>query len=104
MLGLKGTILVSPEGINVFVAGSEQAVTRLQAFLQADSRLAGVRFKESVSTFQPFKRMLVKIKKEIITLRVSGFDPAAQRAPAVTPAELKRWLDGNLNPELAGAQ
>ena len=34
----------------------------------------------------------------------AGLDPAAQRAPAVTPAELKRWLDGNLNPELAGAQ
>ncbi len=37
--------------------------------------------------------MLVKIKKEIITLRVPGLDPAARRAPAVAPAELKRWLD-----------
>jgi len=66
--------------------------------------LAGLRFKESVSSYQPFKRMLVKIKNEIITLRVPGLDPAAQRGPAVTPAELKRWVDGNLNPELAGAQ
>lgn len=92
-LGLKGTILVSPEGINIFVTGSEPAVTRFKAFVHADSRLAGLRFKESVSSYQPFKRMLVKIKKEIITLRVLGLDPAAQRAPAVTPAELKRWLD-----------
>lgn len=92
-LGLKGTILVSPEGINVFVSGSEPAVTRLKAFVHADSRLVGLRFKESVSFHQPFKRMLVKIKKEIITLRVPGLDPAAQRAPAATPAELKRWLD-----------
>ena len=92
-LGLKGTILLSPEGINVFVAGSEPAVTRFKAFLHADPRLAGLRLKESVSSYQPFKRMLVKIKKEIITLRVPGLDPAAQRAPAVTPAELKRWLD-----------
>ena len=91
--GLKGTILVSPEGINVFVAGSAPAVTSFKAFVHADSRLAGMRFKESDSSYQPFKRMLVKIKKEIITLRVPGLEPALQRAPAVTPAELKRWLD-----------
>jgi len=92
-LDLKGTILLSPEGINIFVSGSGPAVTRFKAFLHADPRLAGLRFKESVSSYQPFKRMLVKIKKEIITLRVAGLDPAAKRAPAVMPAELKRWLD-----------
>jgi UPF0176 protein len=92
-LGLKGTILLSPEGINVSVSGSGPAVNRFKAFMHADSRLSGLRFKESVSSYLPFKRMLVKIKKEIITLRVPGLDLAAQRAPAVTPAELKRWLD-----------
>lgn len=92
-IGLKGTILVSPEGINIFVSGSGLAVTRFKAFVHADSRIDGLRFKESVSSYQPFKHMLVKIKKEIITLRVPGLDPAAQRAPSVTPAELKRWLD-----------
>jgi UPF0176 protein len=92
-LGLNGTIVLSPEGINVFVAGSEPAVTRFENFVRADSRLTGLRFKKSVSSYPPFKRMLVKIKKEIITLRVPGVDPAAQRAPGVTPAELKRWLD-----------
>ncbi len=37
--------------------------------------------------------MLVRIKKEIITLRMPGLDPAKERAPAIAPAELKRWLD-----------
>jgi UPF0176 protein len=92
-LGIKGTILISPEGINVFISCSELAVARFKAFVHADPRLAGLRFKVSASYYQPFKRMLVKIKKEIITLRVPGLDPAAQRAPAVAPAELKRWLD-----------
>lgn len=92
-LGLKGTILLSPEGINLFVSGSKPEVISFKAFVHADSRLAGLRFKESVSSYQPFKRMLVRIKREIITLRVPGLDLAAQRAPAVTPAELKRWLD-----------
>jgi UPF0176 protein len=92
-LELKGTILLSFEGINVVLAGSEEAASGFQALIDADPRLAGLRFKRSVSAFQPFDRMLVKIKKEIITLRVPGLDPAGKRAPTVTPVELKRWLD-----------
>ena len=92
-LGLKGTILVSPEGINVFVAGPEREIGEFKALLLADDRFVGLRFKESRSAAQPFKRMLVKIKPEIITLRVPGLDPAANPAPALAPAELKRWLD-----------
>ena len=92
-LDLKGTILLSFEGINIVLAGNEQAVTQFQTLIRADQRLANLRFKRSKSTFQPFDRMLVKIKKEIITLRVAGLDPANERAPTVAPAELKRWLD-----------
>ena len=92
-LDLKGTILLSFEGINIVLAGNEQAITEFQALIRADARLADLRFKRSESAFQPFDRMLVKIKKEIITLRVSGLDPAKERAPAIAPAELKRWLD-----------
>ena len=103
-LGLKGTILLSFEGINVFLAGTKEATESFQASIQADPRFADLRFKHSVSTYQPFDLMRVKIKKEIITLRIPGVDPAKERAPAVAPAELKRWLDGNLNPERAGAQ
>lgn len=92
-LGLKGTILLSPEGINAFVAGTAEAGAQFMAFLRTDPRLADLRFKQSRSDEQPFRRMLVKIKKEIITLRVPGVDPGAHRAPAVSPGELKRWLD-----------
>ncbi len=92
-LALKGTILLSFEGINVVVAGREEAVASFQASLRADCRFADLRFKRSLSAFQPFDRMVVKIKMEIITLRVVGVDPARERAPAVAPTELKRWLD-----------
>jgi UPF0176 protein len=92
-LGLKGTILLSVEGINIVLAGDEHATNDFQTLLHADPRLADLHFKRSVSSFQPFDRMLVKIKKEIITLRTPGPNPAEQRAPAVTPRELKRWLD-----------
>ena len=92
-LELKGTILLSFEGINVVLAGSEKATTAFRSLIHGDPRFGDLSFKRSVSAFQPFDRMLVKIKKEIITLRVPGLDPAKERAPAVAPAELKRWLD-----------
>ena len=92
-LQLKGTILLSFEGINVVLAGSEEATMQFQNMVSDDPRLADLRFKRSLSAYQPFDRMLVKIKKEIITLRVPGLDPAKKRAPTVTPVELKRWLD-----------
>ena len=96
-LKLKGTILLSFEGINVVLAGSKEATMQFQNMVSAaDPRLAGLQFKRSLSAYQPFDRMLVKIKKEIITLRVPGLDPAKKRAPSVTPAELKRWLDEGL--------
>ncbi len=92
-LELKGTILLGAEGINVVVAGSEASALAFQTLLRADARLADLHFKQSISAYQPFDRMLVKIKKEIITLRVPGIDPAQERAPTVSPAQLKRWLD-----------
>ncbi|HWA12986.1 MAG TPA: rhodanese-like domain-containing protein [Burkholderiales bacterium] len=92
-LGLKGTILLSPEGINAFLAGSAAAIEAFREGLGADERLAGLRFKQSLSQARPFRRMLVKIKAEIITLRVPGLDPATRPAPALAPAQLKRWLD-----------
>ena len=92
-LELKGTILLSFEGINVVLAGNEAATTDFQSFVHADPRFADLRFKRSISAYQPFDRMLVKIKKEIITLRAPGVDPAKERAPAVAPVQLKRWLD-----------
>ena len=92
-LQLKGTILLSFEGINVVIAGSEEAMMQFQIMVSANPQLADLRFKRSFSAYQPFDRMLVKIKKEIITLRVPGLDPAKKRAPTVTPVELKRWLD-----------
>jgi len=92
-LELKGTILLSFEGINVVLAGSDEATREFEKLVHADPRLDELHFKRSESAFQPFDRMRVKIKKEIITLRVPGLDPARERAPAVAPKELKRWLD-----------
>ncbi len=91
--GLKGTILLAPEGINLFLAGLPDKLRNWITWLRTDVRFAGVEPKESWSDHQPFNRMLVKLKKEIITMRQPQVRPLGVRAPAVRPAELKRWLD-----------
>jgi RluA family pseudouridine synthase len=91
--GLRGTILLSPEGINLFVAGTRDATDRLLNELRTDPALADLPVKESLSSHQPFNRMLIKIKKEIIAFGIDGVNPI-QRPSAKLPAtELKRWLD-----------
>jgi UPF0176 protein len=91
--GLKGTILISPEGINVFVAGGGEEIEQLLTEIRSLPGLADFRPKVSISEEQPFNRMLVRIKREIIAFGVPGIDPAQQTAPKISPRELKRWLD-----------
>ena len=91
--GLRGTILLSPEGINLFVAGTRAQVDALLAELRAIPGLADLTPKESVSAEQPFNRMLVKIKKEIIAFGVPGIDPARHPTRKLPARTLKQWLD-----------
>lgn len=92
-LALKGTILLAPEGINLFLAGPREAIDIFMEWLRGDVRFAGMQAKESLSDDAPFKRMRVRLKKEIITLRHPTIRPEGGRAPAVDAATLKRWLD-----------
>ena len=91
--GLKGTILLAEEGINLFLAGESDAVRDFVEALRADPRFAGLTTKESWSETQPFGRMLVKVKREIIRMDHPAIRPESGRAPSVAPATLRRWLD-----------
>ncbi len=90
---LKGTVLLSTEGINLFVAGLPDNIASLVADLRTIPGLEDLEPKESFSGEQPFNRMLVKIKKEIIAFGVDGIDPARKPAPKLAPRTLKQWLD-----------
>ena len=91
--GLKGTILLSPEGINLFLAGPEAGVRAFVGFMRQDARFADIAPKESWSDTQPFQRMLVKCKREIIRMNHPTIRPAGGRAPSVRADTVKRWLD-----------
>ena len=92
-IGLRGTILLSPEGVNLFVAGTREAVAALVTELRAIAGLEDLAPKESTSDEQPFNRMLVKIKKEIIAFGVEGIDPARRPTAKLPARTLKQWLD-----------
>lgn len=92
-LYLKGTILIAEEGINLFLAGTSDQIHGFVSWLQKDSRFADLAPKESWSDHQPFRKMLVKVKKEIIRMNHPTIRPHAGRAPAVTAATLNKWLD-----------
>ena len=89
---LKGTILLAPEGINLFLAGPEAPVDGFMQWLRAQEGMAGLGGKRSWSAEQPFGKLLVKVKREIIRMNHPTIAPAEGRAPAVSPTDLQRWL------------
>jgi UPF0176 protein len=97
-LELKGTVLVATEGINLFLAGAEARIDQFVRQLLEDTRFANLEIKRSWSDNQPFRKLIVKVKNEIIRMNhptiKPSFDPSAEvRAPAVDAKTLKRWLD-----------
>jgi UPF0176 protein len=90
---LKGTILLSVEGINLFVAGEREKIDLLLAELRSLPGLADFPVKVSETDHQPFTRMLVRMKKEIIAFGVEGINPALRTSPKLAARELKQWLD-----------
>lgn len=98
-LDLKGTILLAPEGINVFLAGSREAIDAIVAWLRADPRFADLQPKESLSASAPFRKLRVRLKKEIITMKMPLIRPEEGRAPSVAAATLKQWLDRGCDDE-----
>ena len=90
---IKGTVLLADEGINLFLAGEPDAVHRFLDWLRFNRRFAGLEAKQSWSELQPFQKLQVKIKSEIIRMNRPAIAPAQGRAPTVNAATLKIWLD-----------
>ena len=92
-LRLRGTVLLAPEGINLFIAGAEEPARAFLGELRALDGFADLEAKESRSDDQPFRRFLVRLKREIIAFGVEGVDPARHPSRKIAPRELRRWLD-----------
>lgn len=96
-LGVMGSIVLAPEGINFFLAGDRSSIDSFLNFLRHDElferRFENIEVKESLSEHQPFRRIVVRLKKEIITMKHPMICPGDERAPGINPQTLKKWLD-----------
>jgi UPF0176 protein len=82
-----GTLLIAPEGINGTVAGSRTGIDATLAALRAEPGFADLEHKEAAAGRQPFYRLKVKVKKEIVTMGVAGLDPARTAGAYVAPED-----------------
>ena len=92
-LKLKGTILISKNGINFSLAGTQQATDTIIAFLKEDNRFLNIPLKVTYSETQPFRRMKVRLKKEIISLGRKDINPRELTGERISPQDLKNLLD-----------
>ena len=92
-LELKGTMLISKNGINFSLAGTQQATDTIIAFLKEDNRFLNIPLKVTYSETQPFRRMKVRLKKEIISLGRKDINPRELTGERISPQDLKNLLD-----------
>jgi UPF0176 protein len=88
---LKGTILLSEEGINLNLSGLAENIKAYQCALNETAVFAELTYKESISEKPPFSRLLVRIKKEIIQMGCDNIQPVNETAPYLSPEKLKAW-------------
>jgi UPF0176 protein len=95
--GIKGTILIAPEGINATIAGPGAGIRQILVHLRADPRFAGLVSKESYAEAMPFARLKVRLKREIVTLRRPEADPSRHVGTYVKPQD---WNDLIADPDV----
>ena len=87
-LGLKGSVYLSPNGINFSIAGTEEDMDTYIKFMEEDSRFRDIPLKKTFSETQPFRRMKVRLKKEIISLGRDDINPSELTGDYISPREL----------------
>ncbi|MBD3765350.1 MAG: rhodanese-related sulfurtransferase [Rhodobacterales bacterium] len=96
--GVRGTLILAPEGVNGTIAGPRAGIDRVVAHLRGLPGCAGIEVKESPAATMPFRRLRVKLRAEIVTLGQPGADPLAAVGRHVPPAE---WNDLIRQPDVA---
>ena len=90
--GVMGTLLLADEGINGTIAGSRSGIDSVLAHIRNIPGLAELDWKESYSSRMPFKRMRVRLKREIVTMGVEGIDPNQSVGTYVTPEDWNKLI------------
>ena len=91
--GVRGTLLLAHEGINGTLAGSREAIGSFLERLEREPAIDALEVKFSFAEEQPFYRMKVRLKKEIVTLGQPAVDPTNTVGTYVDPADWNRLID-----------
>ncbi|SNT23597.1 rhodanese-related sulfurtransferase [Sphingopyxis indica] len=91
--GVKGTLLLAREGVNGTIAGSEAGIAAVVGHVRSLPDCADLDIKYSTAAAMPFQRMKVRLKKEIVTMKVPGIDPAREAGAYVAPADWNAVVD-----------
>ena len=91
--GIKGTILLAPEGINGTIAGPRAGIGAVLAHVRTLPGCAGLKWKQSIAAGQPFRRLKVRLKREIVSLGVPGTDPNSRVGTYIAPADWNAVID-----------
>ncbi len=90
---LKGTVLISDKGINFSVAGLIENTSNFLKVIKKDEQFSDIDIKTTFNEYQPFRKMLVRIKKEIISMGVDEINPYEFTGEKIKPFELNKKLD-----------
>ena len=87
-LELKGSVYLSPNGINFSIAGTKENVNTYIKFIEQNPKFKDIPLKKTFSATQPFRRMKVRLKKEIISLGRDDINPKEITGEYISPQEL----------------
>ena len=90
--GIKGSIILAHEGINAMLAGSEEALDKVKAFLDSDERFKNIFYKRTLSHKMPFRRLRIRIKDEIVPLGIEGVDATSKTGIEVSPQDWRELI------------
>jgi len=90
-LGILGTVLLGREGMNFFLSGTDEAVLEMVTYFENTPEFKDMPYKISFSDEQPYTRMLVRIKNEIVTMGRLEVDPLTMEAPYLDAETFEQW-------------
>jgi len=94
--GMQGSVMLASEGINVSLAGTEEAAARTRGLFDQDDRFANLWLKETQSSYIPYRRLRIRVRAEIIAFdgqdseKLQASRPVAE---SIAPEKLRQWLD-----------
>jgi len=90
---LKGSLLLAPEGVNLYLSGPQSNIREIQNYLHEQLKFPEIIYKETHSKKHAYSKMLVKVRNEIVTMGFPEIQAETQAAPTVDPKTFENWLN-----------